>query len=119
MKKAIITASLLACFVICYALISGISGKWLGSLNLPNGQTIPITYILKADSGKLTGTVIGPDGELPITNAKIKGNEFSFNIEANGQTIANTGKYYQEADTIGIDLEGANFKLHSTLKRDK
>ena len=119
MKKFAVIAFLMLGFVFGYAIIAGISGKWTGSLQTPDGNSIPVSYIFKADSGKLSGTLIGPDGELPLSDGKLNGNDFTFNADANGKIITGVCKYYPTADTIAIDMDFGGLKLHSTLKRDK
>jgi hypothetical protein len=119
MKKLVITTSLFFCVIICYGLTSAIFGKWTGSIKTPDGLTFPFNYVFKVDSGRMSGTVVGPDGELPILDGKVTGNDFTFILDAGGKTISDTGKYYTNGDSIAIDIDFAGLKLHSTLKRDK
>ena len=65
-----------------------LTGVWTGSMSTPDGNSFDLTYTLKQDGTKLTGTVQGPGGEpLQIANGKIDGDKFSFDIDFNGMTI--------------------------------
>ena len=115
-KKVFSITTLLVCFAfVGWAVIADLSGKWTGSIKTPDGNQFPLTYIFKVDGNTLTGAVQSPQGELPITEGKINGNEFSFKLDLNGMPIVNTGKYY--VDSVGIDAEVNGTKLHTVLKR--
>jgi len=117
MKKKILPAIALLGFLICsFAVATGITGKWSGTLSTPGGD-YPLTYILKADSGKITGTATSPQGDVPITNGKTDGTNFTFNLSVNGTDLKHTGKYYAAADTIGLDVDYMGNVMHTTLKR--
>jgi len=77
------------------AFAADVDGTWKGSLDSPNGP-VEITYVLKADGAKLTGTTSGPDGSvLPIKDGKVDGTKISFAVDVDfgGQvtTIPYTG----------------------------
>jgi hypothetical protein len=115
-KKVFSIAALLVCFAfVSWVVITDLSGKWSGSIKTPDGNQFPLTYIFKVDGNTLTGAVQSPQGELPITEGKINGNDFSFKLDFNGMPIISTGKYY--VDSVGIDAEVNGTKLHTVLKR--
>ena len=76
--------------VIALFLVSGcahdFSGIWKGQLETPNGN-MELTYNFKTVGDSLTGTVGSPMGEIPISNGKIEGKMFSFDVDVNGMTI--------------------------------
>ena len=108
------------CYAICFCFVitSNISGKWVGKYKFSgDDDSITLSYDFKLDSTDQTillGSCTGPDGTVPITNGKINGSEFSFDIVGNS-TAHQSGKYYR--DSIGIDLIIGDLKAHSTLKR--
>jgi hypothetical protein len=116
-KKLFTTTLLLCCVVVCFAIAASLSGKWAGTVKTPDGNEISLTYQLKADSGKITGTVTSPQGEIGITDGKTNGTDFSFSVSVNGADVKHTGKYYAAADTVGLDIDFDGTKLHTTLKR--
>ena len=117
MKRKIfsITAMLVCSAVICFAVIADLTGKWTGMLKTPDGNSFPLTYVFKVDGTNLTGSLQGQQGEIPITEGKINGTDFSFKLDFNGTPIVNTGKYY--VDSVGIDSQINGGKFHIVLTR--
>lgn len=68
------------------------TGKWTADMKMPDGSSFSLTFDFKQDGTKLTGTVIGPQGDpLPIDNGKVDGDKFSFTVSVNGMTIHHDG----------------------------
>jgi hypothetical protein len=66
-----------------------VTGTWTGTLNAPDGTTFPLTFNFKQDGTKVTGTVLGPQGDpLAIDNGKIDGDKLTFTVSFNGMTIS-------------------------------
>ena len=65
MVQRILVMALLAASVLMAADPTGV---WTGDQPGPNGNTYSITFKLKADGGKLTGTMSGDQFEQPIQN---------------------------------------------------
>jgi hypothetical protein len=116
-RKIFTTLALVCCIMVCFAIAADLAGKWSGTVKTPDGNEFPLTYTFKTDSGKLTGSVQSPQGEVTITEGKLSGNDFSFNVSANGMDIKHTGKFYPEADSVGLDIDFGGQKMHTTLKR--
>jgi hypothetical protein len=114
MKRKIFTTALLAfCTLICLAAITDLTGKWKGVLKIGDGNEFPLTYTFKVDGENLTGSITSPQGEIPLSEGKINGSDFTFKIDVNGTTIANTGKYYGDSTVVNSDFNGQ--KLHLVL----
>ena len=65
-----------------------VTGTWSGEMKTPDGQSFPLTFTFKQDGATLTGTVQGPQGDpIDISNGKIDGDKFSFDVSFNGMTI--------------------------------
>jgi hypothetical protein len=65
-----------------------VTGTWTGSIATPDGNTFDLTFNLKQDSGKVTGTIQGPQGDpLNIDNGKIDGDKLTFTVSFNGMII--------------------------------
>jgi hypothetical protein len=72
---------------------ASIAGKWDMSADTPNG-TQSVTLVIKLDGKKVTGTMNGPQGEIPhegeyvdgklTTSISIQGNGGSMNITFSG-----------------------------------
>jgi len=116
-RKILTTTALVCCFMVCFAIIADISGKWTGTLKTPDGNEFPLTYTFKLDSGKLKGTAESPQGTVDIANTTISGTDFTFTVPVNGTDIKHTAKFYEAADSIGMDIDFNGMKMHTTLKR--
>lgn len=69
-------AFVLAAVALAWA--ADVNGKWVAQVPGRGGQTREQTFTLKADGGKLTGTVSGMQGETPIADGVVKGDDISF-----------------------------------------
>jgi hypothetical protein len=80
------TLFLTACFVfagIALAYAADINGKWIAQVPGRDGQTRETTFNFKVEENKLTGTVSGRQGDNPISDGKISGDDVSFTVTAN------------------------------------
>ncbi len=116
-RRTTITALLLCTVFACFAAFAELTGKWNGTVKMGDGSIVPLTYILKVDGEKLTGSIITPQEELEIYDGKVKGADFTFKVDVNGNAVPSAGKFYAEGDSVTMiaDLEGQ--RLKSTLKR--
>jgi len=79
MKSRIVffaAAFLLAAVALAWA--ADINGKWVAQVPGRGGQTRETTFTFKVEGGKLTGSVTGMQGETPIADGTISGNNISF-----------------------------------------
>ena len=60
------------------AMAADVSGKWTAQVPGRGGQTNESTFTFKVDGDKLTGTVSGRQGEIPISDGKVSGDDISF-----------------------------------------
>lgn len=63
-----------------------------------------LSLAFKADGVTLIGSIVSPMGELPITNGKVDGKEFSFDLDMMGTTIKHKGTV--EGNEIKMKSEG-------------
>jgi hypothetical protein len=86
--KTILTACLM---LMMTAAVYGadVSGKWSGDVPGRGGDTTPTTFTFKVDGDKLTGTMTAAQGELPLQEGKMSGNQISFSttFDAGGNSI--------------------------------
>jgi hypothetical protein len=95
---------------------NGIDGTWQTSIPGPNGD-MELTFVFKIADGKLSGVVQSPNGDIEITNAKVNGKEFSFDVSFDNMTIKHNCTL-QENDTINMKVTGTPMGDSSlTLKR--
>lgn len=58
------------------------TGKWVGKVETPNGSR-DVTFNLKQDGDKLTGSTTGRQGEVPISDGTVKGEDVAFTVVRN------------------------------------
>jgi hypothetical protein len=96
-----------------------VTGTWKGSSSGPDGQAMEITFNLKAEGTALTGTVLTPMGELPISNGKVDGNAVTFDADAGGMKVSHKCKI--DGDTMAVNVsfgDGAPMPpIDYTMKR--
>jgi hypothetical protein len=85
------------------------TGSWKWSFTTQNGQTRDTTLKLKLEGDKLTGSISGRGGETDITEAKLQGENISFQVtrEVNGNKFTQkyTGKISGDAIKGKIEFE--------------
>ena len=82
------------------------TGTWTGDQPGPGGNTYTITFKLKADGAKLTGTMGGDQFEQPIQHGEIHGDDISFTVHldfGDGIDLKYTGKV--AADKIDFKVQ--------------
>lgn len=83
-----------------------LTGKWIAEMQFPNGEKMQITFSFQQDGEKLSGTVGGPMGEMPIFDGIVKDKEFSFAVkmerEGNAMKMLHKGKI--DGDAVIISL---------------
>jgi len=114
-KKIVATTALIVFFVVCFAAVNDINGKWTGMVKLPDNSTFELSYTFKVDSGKLTGTAHMPTCDASITDGMINGNDFSFNVPVPDGNAPHTGKLYPDSIKLHIVYRGEH--LSAVLKR--
>lgn len=75
-----------ACLVLGLAVLAAaadLNGKWVAQVPGRDGQMRETTFNFKAEGDKLTGTMSGRQGDMAISDGKIKGDEISFTVVAN------------------------------------
>jgi hypothetical protein len=104
------------------AFAADISGKWTGDMPGRGGDTTPTTFNFKADGDKLTGTMTGPQGDVPLQEGKLNGNQVSFSttLDFGGNSVKILYKGTVNGDQIKMtrEREGGNGQAREfTIKR--
>ena len=61
------------------AFAADVTGKWVGKMETPNGSR-DVVFNLKQDGEKLTGSTTGRNGETPIADGSVKGDNVAFSV---------------------------------------
>lgn len=105
-KTTLLLALFLAAAIASFA--ADVSGKWTAQVPGRGGQMRDATITLKADGGKLTGSITGGQGENAIADGKVSGDSLSFSVtlERGGNTIKQTYTGTASGDEIKFKREG-------------
>jgi hypothetical protein len=97
-----------------------VTGTWSGAMQGPNGD-MTITFHLKQDAGKLTGSVeTGMGDPVDIQNGKVDGEKIYWETSFNGMTIQHEGTVSGDEMKIHVKSDGGQFpEMDMTLKRAK
>ena len=104
-RRVLLTA--LACAT--FLLAADPTGTWTGDQPGQGGNTYNITFKLKADGAKLTGTMGGDQFEQPIQNGEIHGEDISFTVHlefGNGIDLKYTGKVAEDKIDFKVQRSG-------------
>jgi hypothetical protein len=106
------------------AFAADVTGKWVAQVPGRDGQTREQTFNLKAEGEKLTGTVSGRQGDVAISDGKVKGDEVSFDVTMKFQDremkMSYTGKLAGEELKLTRKVQGSDRPPQEiTAKRSK
>lgn len=114
--KTYITGILLLLSITSFA--QNLDGSWKGKMSTPNGD-IDLIFTFKVDNDTLSGNVTSEMGTLPIENGKINGNEFSFDVDVNGQIISHTGVLDNNVVKLSLPWTDQPMELRRVKKESK
>jgi hypothetical protein len=119
--KTLIRISGSLALLLTLALAADISGKWMGDMPGRGGDTTPTTFTFKIDGGRLTGSMTGPQGEIPLQEGKVSGDQISFSttLDFGGNSIKILYKGTVSGDQIKMsrEREGSGQPREFTIKR--
>jgi hypothetical protein len=104
MRRSILLTFALLVSVVTLAFAADITGRWQGKITMQDGNEFELVYTFKVDGETLTGALSTPNGDLPISDGKVKGDEFSFSLTFGDNTIPMKGKV--DGDTLRITSQG-------------
>ena len=85
------------------------TGTWTGDQPGRDGNTYNITFKLKAEGAKLTGTMGGEQFEQPIQNGEVHGDDISFTVHlefGGGIDLKYTGKVAMDKIDFKVQRNG-------------
>jgi len=113
MKKTSISLALVFLFVLA-CLAADLTGTYKGSVTFQDNK-IDLTYKIKAEGEKLTGSITSEYGELPLLDGKVAGTDFSYKIDIGNGPMEAKGVFMGDSIVITSNLGGGEVK--STFKR--
>ncbi len=115
MPRSIVLSILFLLGFVTLSFAADLTGKWQGKITMQDGNQIDLVYTFKVDGETLTGSLATPNGELPISDGKVKGDEFSFSLTFGDNAIPMHGKV--AGDTLRITSPGPNGDMELVLTR--
>lgn len=109
MARRIFLLLALACATLLFA--ADPTGTWTADQPGRDGNTYHITFKLKVDGNKLTGTMGGDQFEQPIQNGEIHGDDISFTVHlefGNGVDLKYTGKVSADKIDFKVQRDGSD-----------
>lgn len=105
MKKRIAFLSVSFVFAALMAVwaAADVTGKWVAQVPGREGQTNETTITLKAEGDKLTGTISGRQGDTPISEGKVSGDDISFAVSR--ETPNGTFKMVYKGKVSGDEIK--------------
>jgi hypothetical protein len=94
-KLFLMTMMLVVGIYVCNA--AKIDGKWKTTMN-----DMELTFTFKVAGDTFSGSVISQMGDMPFTNGKIKGDEYTFDIDMQGAKISH--KFKLDGDVIKMTV---------------
>ena len=117
MRKLILSMALAAVSVFA----ADPSGTWTWEMEGRDGQKRTSNLTLKAEGDKLTGAMSGRQGERPIENGKISGDDISFTMtmQMGGESrkLVYKGKVAGDELKLNMSSEGGEFSRDFVAKR--
>jgi hypothetical protein len=99
------------------------TGKWTAQVPGRDGQTRETTFNLKVEGDKLTGTMTGRQGDIPLSDGKVQGDDISFtvtlNFQGNEVKLDYKGKVAGDAIKMTRHREGSEQTAEFTANRAK
>jgi hypothetical protein len=121
MKMKILLVLTLVFVMSSFAFAQSAAGKWTGDMPGRGGDTTATTFTFKVDGEKLTGSMTGPQGDIPLQEGKVAGSQISFSttLDFGGNTIKLLYKGTMSGDQMKMTRErdGSGQPREFTIKR--
>jgi hypothetical protein len=110
--------TVLAVIMAASAMAADVTGKWKASAPGPDGQTMEIVFTFKADGATLSGSVLSPMGETPITEGKLEGDAISFTVDVGDFKILHKGSVSGDNMKLKVEMGDQSFDMAATRVPD-
>ena len=114
--------TLLMAFTALTSLAADVTGTWTGQVANQDGEMVQVSYTFKQADAKVTGAVVGPQGDptIAIAEGKVEGDKLSFNVPYNGMTIRHEGAINGDEIKLALKADQGDFPhTEVVLKRSK
>ena len=98
-------AFVLALVCAATALAGDVTGRWVGSVDTPNGP-IELTYDLKVEGEVLSGSVTSAMGTVALSNGKVAGQTLTYDVQVEAMTITHEATVNADGSEITVKATG-------------
>jgi len=120
-RRSLVVAGLAVLATVAQA--ADVTGKWVAQVPGRGGETRETTFNFKVDGENLTGTMSGRQGDVALTDGKIKDDALSFNVamsfQGNAMKFVYKGKVSGDEIQFTRQREGSDRSQEFTAKRVK
>jgi len=108
----------LAAILSAAAMAADVTGKWVGKMETPNGSR-DVNLTLKQDGEKFTGAMSGRQGDTPISDGSVKGDDVAFSIvrSFNGNEMKMNYKGNVEGGELKMKFQMRDNEREITFKK--
>ncbi len=108
MKKTFLSIASLFLFVLV-CLAADLTGTYKGSVTFQE-RKLDLTYKLKAEGEKLSGSIHSEYGEIPLLDGRINGQDFTYKIDIGNGPMEAKGKFMTDSIEITSNFGGVEVK---------
>jgi hypothetical protein len=106
-RSTFLRCAILTTLAAATAFAADVTGKWTGQAPGPDGNNLSLTFTLKQDGAKLTGSVDAGMGDpLEIKDGKVDGDKIAFTVSFNEMKITHNGILKGDEITLTYKMEG-------------
>ena len=102
---------LLISFTFLALLLTDYTGTWAYTVSTAEGQVINANFEFSKEDGEYVGKITSSEGELPLKDLKIEGNDMSCNFYYTGYRIEVTGVFKDDVLNCTGSVEGYEFPM--------
>jgi hypothetical protein len=121
--RMLLPAAGLAVALVATVEAADVTGKWVAQVPGRDGETRETTFTFKVEGDKLTGTMTGRMGEVPLADGKVQGDDISFtttlNFQGNDVKLDYKGKVAGDEIKMTRQRQGGDRTTEFTAKRAK
>jgi hypothetical protein len=121
--RTVLLLAVLALVSAVSAQAADVTGKWIAQVPGRDGQTRETTFNFKVEGEKLTGTMTGRQGDVPLQDGKVQGDAISFvtvmNFQGNEVKLSFKGKVAGDEIKFTRQREGSDQSQEFTANRAK
>lgn len=111
LKSIIMNLILSIISFLAFTIADDFTGTWAYTVNSPDGQVIKANFEFSQEDGTYTGKITSDQGELPLKDLKIEGNNMSCHFDYTGYRVEVKGVFKDDILDCKGSVEGYEFPM--------